>query len=76
MSIKDILTDLDAGMKNKDIAEKYVVSPAFITQVKQKEIVRKKLEIYDVLMSLIDRDALKAYGSKMSEREKEIWASL
>jgi len=76
MSIKEILADLDNGERNKDIADKYNVSPAYVSQVAKEAEIKSKLKVYDVLISLIQRGAIKAYGNKMSDEEKEIWAAL
>lgn len=60
-----ILQDLNGGMKQTDVAKKYNVSNAYITQV----IIKKKAEEFDFLKMLIERRAIGIKRNMISEEE-------
>ena len=56
-------------MKQTEIAKKYNVSDAYISQLITFENIKKKVRGFDLFKQLSQRGALKYFRNKMSEEE-------
>lgn len=64
-----ILEEARQGKRQVDLARKYEVSDAYISQVIRQEELEQKAKNFEFLKQLIEREAIEIKTSKMSNEE-------